>query len=146
MYSDHMTDSMKKAIEETDRRREIQRAHNLKHGITPTQIKKAITDLSQFLYDGDATALPLAADAGAVVLTKSELTELIKRSEASMMAFADEMEFEKAAVERDRLVVLKDMELGLKPALRSLLSDANEGDVERGNQRKKQPRKYRRKR
>ncbi|MDP1829891.1 MAG: excinuclease ABC subunit UvrB [Archangium sp.] len=146
LYSDSMTDSMKKAIEETDRRREIQRAHNLKHGITPTQIKKAITDLSQFLYDGDAMDLPLAADAGAVVLTKEEIAGLIKKSEASMMAFADEMEFEKAAVERDRLIVLKDMDLGLKPALRSLLSDSNEGDVERGNQRKKQPRKYRRKR
>ena len=71
---------------------------------------------------------------------------LMKKSEANMMAFADEMEFEKAAVERDRLIVLKDMDLGLKPALRSLLSDSKEGDVERGNQRKKQPRKYRRKR
>ncbi|MDP3155692.1 MAG: excinuclease ABC subunit UvrB [Archangium sp.] len=146
LYSDSITDSMKKAIEETERRRVIQHAHNLKHGITPTQIKKAITDLSQFLYDGDAMALPMAADAGAVVLSKDEIASLIKKSEASMMAFADEMEFEKAAVERDRLIVLKDMDLGLKPALRSLLSESNEGDVERGNQRKKQPRKYRRKR
>ncbi|MDP2276302.1 MAG: excinuclease ABC subunit UvrB [Archangium sp.] len=146
LYSDSITDSMKKAIEETERRRVIQHAHNLKHGITPTQIKKAITDLSQFLYDGDAMALPMAADAGAVVLSKDEIAALIKKSEASMMAFADEMEFEKAAVERDRLIVLKDMDLGLKPALRSLLSESNEGDVERGNQRKKQPRKYRRKR
>ncbi len=146
LYSDSITDSMKKAIEETERRREIQHAHNVKHGITPTQIKKAITDLSQFLYDGDAAALPMAADAGAVVLSKDEIASLIKKSEASMMAFADEMEFEKAAVERDKLIVLKDMDLGLKPALRSLLSDSNEDDVERGNQRKKQPRKYRRKR
>ncbi len=146
LYSDSITDSMKKAIEETERRRVIQHAHNVKHGITPTQIKKAITDLSQFLYDGDAMALPMAADAGAVVLSKDEIAALIKKSEANMMAFADEMEFEKAAVERDRLIVLKDMDLGLKPALRSLLSESNEGDVERGNQRKKQPRKYRRKR
>jgi excinuclease ABC subunit B len=146
LYSDSMTDSMKKAIEETERRRVLQHEHNVKNGITPTQIKKAITDLSQFLYDGDAMDLPLAADAGAVVMSKEEIAELIKKSEANMMAFADEMEFEKAAVERDRLIVLKDMDLGLKPALRSLLSDSKEGDVERGNQRKKQPRKYRRKR
>ena len=145
LYSDSMTDSMKKAIDETDRRREIQRAHNKEHGITPTQIKKAITDLSQFLYDGDAINLPLAAE-GAAPLTKEEIAKLIKKSETAMMAFADEMEFEKAAVERDRLIVLKDMDLGIKPALRSLLSDSKEGDVERGNQRKKQPRKYRRKR
>ncbi len=146
LYSDSITNSMKKAIDETDRRRVIQHAHNVKHGITPTQIKKAITDLSQFLYDGDAAALPMAADGGAVVLSKDEIASLIKKSEVDMMAFADEMEFEKAAVERDRLIVLKDMDLGLKPALRSFLSDSKEGDVERGNQRKKQPRKYRRKR
>jgi excinuclease ABC subunit B len=145
LYSDTMTDSMKRALDETDRRREIQRAHNIKHGITPTAVKKAITDLSQFLYDGDAMDLPLAGDT-AGVLTKAEIAELIKKSESMMVAYADEMEFEKAAVERDRLLVLKEMDLGVKPALKSLLSGSNEEDVSRGNQRKKQPRKYRRKR
>jgi len=144
LYSDTMTDSMKRAIDETDRRREIQRAHNIKHGITPTAVKKAITDLSQFLYDGDAVD-QLAGDT-AGVLTKAEIAELIKKSESMMVAYADEMEFEKAAVERDRLLVLKEMDLGVKPALKSLLSGSNEEDVSRGNQRKKQPRKYRRKR
>jgi excinuclease ABC subunit B len=90
--------------------------------------------------------MPLAADAGAVVLSKAELADLIKKSEKMMVAYADEMEFEKAAVERDRLVVLREMDMGLKPALKSLLSDSKEENVERGNQRKKQPRKYRRKR
>ncbi len=146
MYADSVTDSMKKALEETDRRREVQRAHNAKHGITPTQVKKAITDLSQFLYDGDALDLPLAADPGAVVLSKAELADRIKRTQGRMMELADAMEFEKAAVERDRLVLLRDMDLGLKPALESLLAAPNEADVERGLQRKKQPRKYRRKR
>ena len=59
-----------------------------------------------------------------------------------MMALADEMEFEKAAVERDRLVLLRDMDLGVKPALKSLLAEAKEEKP----QRKAQPRKYRRKR
>ncbi len=146
LYSDSITDSMKKALEETDRRREIQRAYNKQHGITPTAVKKAITDLSQFLYDGDAMDLPLAAEGGAVVLSKEEIADLIKKSESMMMAYADEMEFEKAAVERDRLVLLREMDMGLKPAVKSLLAAPKEGDVERGNQRKKQPRKYRRKR
>ncbi len=146
LYADSITDSMKKALDETDRRREIQRAYNKEHGITPTQVTKAITDLSQFLYDGDAMTLPMAAEGAAVLLSKAEIATLIKKSETMMVAFADEMEFEKAAVERDRLVVLKEMDLGLKPALKSLLSDSSEGEVERGNQRKKQPRKYRRKR
>ncbi len=146
LYADSMTASMKKAIDETDRRREVQREHNRVNGITPTQVKKAITDLSQFLYDGDAMDLPLAAEGGAVVLSKAQIADLIKKGESAMMAYADEMEFEKAAVERDRLVLLKEMDLGLKPALKSLLNEPQEANVERGMQRKKQPRKYRRKR
>jgi excinuclease ABC subunit B len=146
LYSDSITDSMKRALDETDRRRELQRAHNVKHGITPTQVKKAITDLSQFLYDGDALDLPLAADPGALVLSKTDIAELIKKTEAAMVKYADDMEFEKAAVERDRLLVLREMDLGVRPALRSLLEGAKEEDVSRGMQRKKQPRKYRRKR
>jgi excinuclease ABC subunit B len=142
LYADNMTDSMKRALDETDRRREIQREHNLKNGITPQQVKKAITDLSQFLYDGDAMDAPLAADSGAVVLSKKEIADLIKKSESQMMAFADEMEFEKAAVERDRLVLLRDMDIGVKPAIKSLLADAKEEKP----QRKAQPRKFRRKR
>jgi excinuclease ABC subunit B len=146
LYADAMTDSIKRALEETSRRREVQRAYNVEHGITPTQVKKAITDLAQFLYDGDAMDLPLAADPGSVVLSKEEIAELIKATEGQMMAFADAMEFEKAAVERDRLVLLREMDLGVKPALKALLAQPNEADVERGMQRKKQPRKYRRKR
>ncbi|MBL8915572.1 MAG: excinuclease ABC subunit UvrB [Archangium sp.] len=147
LYSDSITDSMKQALDETSRRRELQRAHNQKNGITPTQVKKAITDLSQFLYDGDAMDLPLAADAGAVVLSKEDIAKLIKETESAMVKFADDMEFEKAAVQRDRLLTLREMDLGVKPALRSLLDGtAKEDDVSRGRQGKKQPRKYRRKR
>jgi excinuclease ABC subunit B len=143
LYADHVTDSMKKAIDEVSRRREIQAAYNTEHGITPTQVRKAISDLSQFRYDGDAVELPLAADA---VITKSELADLMKQAEQQMMLFADHMEFEKAAVERDRLVILREMDLGVKPALRSLLADAKEKEEQRPNGRKAQPRKYRRKR
>ncbi|MEW5738323.1 MAG: excinuclease ABC subunit UvrB [Myxococcota bacterium] len=146
MYSDHVTDSMKRALEETSRRREIQRAYNQEHGISPTQVKKAITDLKSFMYDADAIDLPLAADPGAVVLSKGEIAELIKKTEAQMMAFADEMEFEKAAVERDRLVILREMDLGVKPALKSLLGEAKEKQEQRPLGRKAQPRKYRRRR
>ena len=71
-----------------------------------------------------------------------EIAELIKKTESKMMAYADEMEFEKAALERDRLVLLKDMDLGVKPAIKSLLAEAKEEKP----QRKAQPRKYRRKR
>jgi excinuclease ABC subunit B len=146
MYADVITDSMRRAIEETNRRREIQRAYNAQHGITPTQVKKAVTDLKQFLYHGDAIDLPLAADPGAVVLSKEEIAELIKQAETRMLAFADEMEFEKAAVERDRLVLLREMDLGVRPALRALLGEVKEKDERRPTGRKAPPRKYRRRR
>jgi excinuclease ABC subunit B len=146
LYADHVTDSMRRAIDETDRRREVQRASNVANGVTPTQVKKAITDLKQFLYDGDAMDLPLAADAQGAVLSKVEITELIERTEASMVALAEQMEFEKAAVERDRLILLREMDLGVKPAVRALLQEPKEKQEQRPMGRKAQPRKYRRRR
>ncbi len=146
MYSDRLTDSMKRALEETGRRRELQRKWNEDHGITPTQVKKAIVDLSQYLYDGDAMDLPLAADGQAEVLTKEDVRRLIAETEKAMLALADEMEFEKAAVERDKLIILREMDLGTKPAVKSLLSGAKEKQEQRPMGRKSQPRKYRRKR
>ncbi len=146
LYSDVMTESMRRALDETNRRRAVQRAHNEAHGITPTQVKKAITDLSQLIYDGDALALPLAADAEARLLSKDELTQLMRQTEKEMTRLADEMEFEKAAVQRDRLLLLKEMDLGVKPPLASLLDGAKEKSEQRPMGRKAQPRKYRRKR
>ncbi len=143
MYADRTTDSMKHALEETDRRREIQRAFNEANGITPTQVHSAITDLKALMYTGDAMELPLAADAANAVISKIEIQELIKKTESQMVALADEMEFEKAALERDRLILLKEMDLGVKPPLRALLSETKE---EARPTRKAQPRKYRRKR
>jgi excinuclease ABC subunit B len=141
MYSDQMTDSMKLAIEETDRRREIQRAYNVKHGITPRSVKSSILDLSQQLYGADPMALPMAADAANDLLIPKEIKRLIEEFTKDMQRAADEMEFEKAASFRDRILLLKDMDLGLKPPSRALLaapprpSDAKQGPMkgQRGN-------------
>jgi excinuclease ABC subunit B len=143
MYADRTTDSMRLALEETDRRREIQRAYNVEHGITPTQVKSAITDLKALMYTGDAMDLPLAADGANAVVSKEEIAELIKKTEKAMVALADQMEFEKAALERDKLILLKEMDLGVKPPLRALLAESKD---EAKPTRKAQPRKYRRKR
>ncbi|NVI97873.1 excinuclease ABC subunit UvrB [Myxococcus sp. AM009] len=123
MYADNVTDSMKKALEETTRRRDIQRAHNQAHGITPRSVKSNITDLSEHAaYEaGDAGALPMAAEGEDDVLQPKELKRLIEEFTKEMLAAADEMQFEKAAEYRDRVQLLKDMDLGLKPASRSLL-------------------------
>lgn len=146
MYSDSMTVSMKKAIDETNRRREVQAAYNEEHHITPTAVKKAITDLSQYIYSADSLELPMAADGGAVLFTKDEIRSLIAETEKRMMAYADEMEFEKAAAERDRLIVLREMDIGVKPPVKTLLGDGKEKQEQRPMGRKSQPRKYRRRR
>ncbi|WNZ64671.1 excinuclease ABC subunit UvrB [Myxococcus sp. MxC21-1] len=123
MYADNVTDSMKKALEETTRRRDIQRAYNQANGITPRSVKSNITDLSEHAaYEaGDVGALPLAAEGEDDVLQPKEIKRLIEEFTKDMLAAADEMQFEKAAEYRDRVQLLKDMDLGLKPASRSLL-------------------------
>ncbi|WP_141589099.1 excinuclease ABC subunit UvrB [Myxococcus sp. AB056] len=123
MYADNVTDSMKKALEETTRRRDIQRAYNQAHGITPRSVKSNITDLSEHAaYEaGDVGALPMAAEGEDDVLQPKEIKRLIEEFTKDMLAAADEMQFEKAAEYRDRVQLLKDMDLGLKPASRSLL-------------------------
>jgi len=122
MYSDQMTDSMKLAIEETNRRREVQRKYNEDHGITPRSVKSAILDLSQQLYGADPMALPVAADAANDLLVPKEIKRLIEEYTKDMQRAADEMEFEKAASFRDRILLLKDMDLGIKPPSRALLA------------------------
>ncbi len=143
MYSDVLTPSMKLAIDETNRRREAQRAFNQANGITPTSVKKNIIDLSQYLYDDDRT-VPLAAEPKADELNAEDLKQLIKDTEGKMNQLADEMEFEKAAAERDRLFLMREMELGLKPPSRALLSAPQPRQEQRMMGRKSQPRRYRR--
>jgi excinuclease ABC subunit B len=120
MYADQVTDSMKQALEETDRRREVQKAFNEAHGITPRAVKKNILDLSDVLYRQEADALPMAAEANDT-LSREDLKELTDEYTRAMHEAADEMRFEEAAELRDKLLVLKDMDLGLKPASRMLL-------------------------
>jgi excinuclease ABC subunit B len=121
MYADGMTDSMKLALEETNRRREVQRAYNEQHGITPRAVKSNILDLSEHLYDAESSELPMAADAASDLLEPKEIKRLIGEFTKDMQHYADEMQFEKAAEMRDRILLLKDMDLGLKPPSRALL-------------------------
>ncbi len=128
MYAEGVTNSMRTALEETARRRELQRSFNEAHGITPTQVRKAIHDLSAVAYDAQPDALPLAADAADDVLSKADIARLVRDLTEEMTQAADEMEFERAAELRDRILVLKDMDLGLKPASRALLAGGPKAD------------------
>jgi excinuclease ABC subunit B len=105
LYGDRITNSMRKAIDETERRRKIQIAYNEKHGITPETVKKAIsTELGeQFKARKTAQdALHLSAD-------EYDITEMTAMIEKEMLTAAKELDFEKAAILRDQLQELKDI-------------------------------------
>jgi len=120
MYADRMTDSMKRALEETERRRNIQNTYNVEHGITPTSIVKQVRDLT----DRVRAMVPEAerTESGEVdlaALPKDELHKMIKELEAEMKRAAKSLEFEKAAMLRDQMIELKGM-----MAMREVETDA----------------------
>lgn len=105
MYADVMTDSMRNAIEETNRRREIQKAYNKEHGITPTTIKKAVRDLIAVSKAVAETEVKLKKDPES--MSKKELKNLISQLEKQMCQAAADLNFEQAAELRDKMIELK---------------------------------------
>ena len=105
MYADTITDSMRKAIDETQRRRAIQEAYNEEHGITPTTIKKAVRDLISTSKEVAKAESMIAKEPED--MSTEELTELIAKVEKQMRAAAAELNFEMAAELRDRMADLK---------------------------------------
>ncbi|HTN53905.1 MAG TPA: excinuclease ABC subunit UvrB [Anaeromyxobacter sp.] len=112
LYADHSTDSMRQAIEETGRRRELQRAYNAAHGITPQTVRRNITDLGMAVIEADYLTVPMAADEGAEYRPE-QIPEIVAALEGEMREAAEALEFEKAAQLRDRILALKDLQLGL---------------------------------
>ncbi len=128
MYADTVTDSMRQAIDETLRRREIQQAYNAEHGIVPKTVHKSITDIASFISEADANvgkrkrkdgAFYTASGEGAdeqgapeerhgafdlADLTKAELSEVAAGLEEEMRRASEDMDFERAAKARDQLV------------------------------------------
>jgi excinuclease ABC subunit B len=113
MYADKMTDSMRNAIAETDRRRAIQVAYNEEHGITPASIVKSIDEVMMSVYERDYVTIPTSPDEAGKFRTQSELDAHIAGLQQQMKAAATNLEFEKAATIRDRIKQLKGRELGL---------------------------------
>ena len=105
MYADVMTDSMQKAIQETERRRSIQEAYNKEHGITPTTIKKAVRDLITVSKAVAETEAKLKKDPES--MNRKELTRLITKVEKQMREAAASLNFELAAELRDKMIELK---------------------------------------
>ena len=105
MYADTMTDSMKNAIRETERRRKVQMAYNEEHGITPQTVKKAVRDLISISKKVASEELQMEKDPES--MSKSELEKVIKDMTKQMKKAAAELNFEMAAQVRDKLVELK---------------------------------------
>jgi excinuclease ABC subunit B len=118
LYADKITDSMERAIGETERRRKKQIAHNLERGITPRAIVKKVRDLIDGVYSEkagkEAERLERDAVARAQVedMSEKDVSREIKRLEKLMMEHARNLEFEKAARVRDQLHILKEQAFG----------------------------------
>ena len=105
MYADRVTDSMKRAIDETERRREIQQVYNREHGITPQSIQKTIHDITERVRAIAETEAPYAVDSSD--MPRDDIMRLIKDLESQMKTAARSLEFEKAALLRDQITDLR---------------------------------------
>jgi excinuclease ABC subunit B len=115
LYADAVTDSMRRAIDETERRRNRQLAHNTAMDVTPRSISKKVRELIDGVYSerGAKDDLKAAMDAASVqVLTEKDLGKRIKQLERQMLDFARNLEFEKAARVRDELARLREQAFG----------------------------------
>jgi excinuclease ABC subunit B len=112
MYADTMTDSMRSAIAETERRRALQAAYNDEHGITPESVVRQIDDVLSSVYERDYST-PAVSSPRLVFRTQAELDAEIGRLEREMKAAAADLDFERAAGVRDQLKALRNRDLGL---------------------------------
>ncbi len=111
LYADRLTESMKRAMDETDRRREIQEAYNRHHGITPETVKKAIPDILASIYEADYVTVPMVAEKPEEYVSIFEIPKRVSRLKKEMREAASKLNFEKAAEIRDRIKSLEEREM-----------------------------------
>src|SRR2546426_932354 len=117
MYADAMTDSMRKAIDETNRRRAVQHEDNQRHGITPQTIQKAIAEPLAAVCEADYLTVPAAAEEDELAaLAPAELAQRVAALRQEMREAAKQLEFERAAEIRDRIKTLETRALGVTSA------------------------------
>jgi len=119
LYADTVTDSMKRAMDETNRRRAKQLAFNRRHGITPKGVTKGVKDLIEGVYENEELARLKAAQVEAryEAMSERQLAREIRALEKQMLEHARNLEFEKAAALRDRLAEIRRRVFGVEPAL-----------------------------
>ena len=114
MYADKITKSMQACLDETERRRTKQLAHNLEHGITPQSIKKSMRSILDELTRDSDVEMALVAEAAAEYRTPGELNKKIAELKQEMLKAAADLDFEKAAETRDQMLLLEKHELALR--------------------------------
>jgi len=142
MYADRMTDSMSKAIEETERRREIQLAHNEKFGIEPHTVRRAVADISSFIQqDGEEEGVDVKEAVKELAkLPKDEGLRILSAMEEEMHSAATGLDFEEAARLRDQIVKLRTELEGSEEGeiITKLRTGARKGSVHAKGRRRKQ--------
>lgn len=144
MYADTMTDSMKRAIEETNRRRAIQEEYNEKHGIEPKGIVKEVHDLTDRVRAAAEARGDYAATPGtSLELPKSEAQRLISDLEKQMKDAASKWEFEKAAMLRDQIMELRAMldAQDPRPEWKKVMEDEEHWEIEQLRAEKPTPKR-----
>ena len=111
MYAETTTDSMKRAIDETNRRRKLQKEYNHKHGITPESIKKSVQDIVGSIFESDYFTVSVAAEDGQEYVSKGDISKQVKKLQKEMKKAAKDLEFERAAELRDEIIKLETMEI-----------------------------------
>jgi excinuclease ABC subunit B len=124
LYADKMTESMKRALSETNRRRALQQAYNEAHGITPESIVKNISNVLASIFEADYLTVPL--DEEGEEIDAAQLPLLLESLKKQMLDAAKDLDFEKAAEIRDRVIALEDKHLGIKTTLSDLRRDAHQ--------------------
>jgi excinuclease ABC subunit B len=123
LYADSMTDSMRRAMDETERRRRLQAAFNKKNGIIPQSITKALGSPLIKIYEADYFEIPVAAEKPAQYGV-AELSRMVRKLQKEMKQAAERLEFETAAELRDRIRELQKQELNLRES--ALTSSADQ--------------------
>ncbi|MCK4487756.1 MAG: excinuclease ABC subunit UvrB, partial [Desulfobacterales bacterium] len=114
LYADYVTRSIQRAVDETDRRRKVQKAYNKKYHITPETIQKGITSIFASVYEADYVTVPTVSEPSAGYRSMDDLEKVIEELEGEMKEAVKELAFEKAAQLRDQIKELRRLDMDLR--------------------------------